>query len=98
MRTVLTILTVGGLVALGVMATLSPRSVRSAPPDGVSLMQTLSEWRYPGSKWVDGVSMSDGGTPPLQAVKCKTILVTPDPIERVIAFYEKKLGTGEAAG
>ena len=47
------------------------------------------------SRRLDGASMSDGGTPPQQAVKCKTILVTPDPIEKVIASYEKKLGTGE---
>jgi hypothetical protein len=99
MRSVLTNLTCGGsLLALAVMATLSPTPARSAPADGISLLQTLSEWQYPGSKWVDGASMSDGGTPPLQAVKCKTILVTPDPIEKVIAFYEKKLGTVDAAG
>jgi hypothetical protein len=86
------------LCALAVMAPLSPRSAHLAPADGISLLQTLSEWQYPGSKWIDGASMSDGGTPPQQAVKCRTILVTPDPIEKVIAFYEKKLGTGDAAG
>ena len=61
-------------------------------------MQTLSEWRYPDSTWVDGATMSDGGTPPVQAIKFKTILTTPDPIEKVIAFYAKKLGADEPAG
>jgi hypothetical protein len=99
MRSILKTLTLSGLLlALAMLATRSPYPLQAAPPDGVSLMQTLAEWKYPDSKWHDGATMSDGGTPPVQAVKCKTILITPDPIEKVIAFYDKTLGTGDAAG
>jgi hypothetical protein len=45
---------------------------------------------------LDGASMSDEGTPPMQAVKCAVILTTPEPIEKVIAFYAEKLRSGEA--
>jgi hypothetical protein len=47
---------------------------------------------------LDGASMSDGGNPLLQSVKCQAILTTSDPIEKVIEFYSKKLGTSPAPG
>src|SRR5262245_32493072 len=31
----------------------------------VTLLGTLGEWLYPGSKWVDGATMQDGGNPVL---------------------------------
>ena len=67
------------------------RSAHSAPPDGISLMKTLSEWAYPGAQPSGDVSMSDAGIPPMQAVKCEAILTTPDPIEKVLTFYAEKL-------
>jgi hypothetical protein len=70
---------------------LSP--AQAAPPEGVSLMKTLSEWKYPGSNMLGGASMSDGGNPLVQSIKCQAVLTTPDPIEKVIEFYSAKVGT-----
>lgn len=60
-------------------------------PERMTLMQTLSGWMYPDSKMPHGASMSDGGNRKIQSVKLKAILTTPDPIEKVIEFYTKKL-------
>ena len=69
------------------------RPAQAAPPGSVSLMETLAEWKYPGSNLPDGASMSDGGNPLVQSVKCQAILTTPDSIEKVITFYSEKVGT-----
>jgi hypothetical protein len=80
-----------------VFATLAARNnVTAAPPDQISLMQTLSAWKYPDTQMPNGASMSDGGYRGIQSVKCAAVLTTPDPIEKVIAFYAEKLGPGEA--
>ena len=92
MRSVPMTLTFGGsLFALALVATLSPRPGFSAPSNGISLLQTLAEWKYPGSDHLGGPSMSDAGIPPMQAIKCKAILTTPDPADKVVAFYVEKL-------
>jgi hypothetical protein len=87
----MTLTFVGSLFALALLATLSPRPGFSAPSDGISLLQTLAEWKYPGSDHLDGLSMSDAGMPPMQAIKCEAILTTPDPVDKVVAFYVEKL-------
>jgi hypothetical protein len=60
-------------------------------------MQTLSKWAYPGTMEpgakLHGAEMSDGGIPGMQSVKCKAVLTTPDPVDKVVAFYEQKLRT-----
>jgi hypothetical protein len=63
----------------------------------MTLLGTLAEWKYPGSELPSGATMSDGGNPLVQSVKCKAILSTPDPIEKVIAYYTEKFGTGESS-
>jgi hypothetical protein len=63
----------------------------------MTLLRTLAEWKYPGSDLPSGATMSDGGNPQLQSVKCKAVLTTPDPIEKVIAYYAEKFGTGESS-
>jgi hypothetical protein len=75
---------------------MSPAQVTEPPR--MTLMGTLSEWKYPDSKMVGGATMSDGGNPLVPDVKCRAILTTPDPIEKVIAFYSKKVETPPAAG
>lgn len=57
---------------------------------GVTLLGTLADWQYPGSKMLGGATMSDGGFPGVQSILCKTILTTPDPIDAVIKFYSEK--------
>jgi hypothetical protein len=64
----------------------------------MTLMGTLSEWKYPDSNLLGGATMSDGGNPLVPDVKCRAILATPDPIDKVIAFYSKKVKTPPAAG
>ena len=98
MRSALMHLTLGGpLVVLAMISMLSPHLARSAP-DGISLLLTLARWQYPGSEIHGGASMSDGGNPQIQSVKCAAILTTPDPVEKVVAFYAKKFGAVEPAG
>ena len=53
-------------------------------------MGMLSEWLYPGSKLHGKATMSDGGNPLLQSVKCTAVLTTADPIEKVVEFYTAK--------
>ena len=55
----------------------------------MSLLETLAEWKYPGLRMLGGASMSDGGNPLLQSVKCKATLTTPDPFEKVITYYSQ---------
>ena len=81
---------------LSITALLFSPAHATAPGD-VSLMQTLSEWMYPGSNLSGGARVSDGGNPQLLSLKCQAILATPDPIEKVIEFYRKKLETPASA-
>jgi hypothetical protein len=98
MRRLRTILALGAPATAAVLAALLFSPARATPPRGVSLLETLSEWKYPGSNMLGGASMSDGGNPLVQSVKCRAILTTPDPIEKVIAFYSDRVGTPPAAG
>jgi hypothetical protein len=81
---------------LGVAEEGKPVDLASAPAgDGTSLMGMLGPWAYPGATWVEGAEMADGGMPKLQAVKCKTVLVTPDSFEDVVKYYAEKLNIDE---
>jgi hypothetical protein len=64
----------------------------------MTLLGTLSEWKYPGSTLLDGATMRDGGDPTVPDVLCLAVLTTPDPIDKVIAFYAEKVGKGDRAG
>ena len=94
MRRLPTILVVGAVtMALVSLAPVLIPAVRADGTGQVSLMQTLAEWKYPDSKMLGGASMSDGGDRLVQSVKCRAVLTTPDPIEKVVDFYSKKLAT-----
>jgi hypothetical protein len=56
----------------------------------VTLLGMLNEWIYPGAK-SDRAEMSDAGVTGISAIKCQAILTTPDPFEKVLAHYLKKL-------
>ena len=59
-------------VAIVTVATVVLKASQDRQPDQQrSLLQTLAKWQYPGSTMLDGASMSDGGNPTLQSVKCK---------------------------
>jgi hypothetical protein len=74
----------------------APPLFSSDRPDGqkqITLMQTLEGWKYPDSKLLGGASMGDGGNRLLPSIKCRAILTTPDPVEKVVDFYSEKLIT-----
>lgn len=94
MRRLRTIATLGAITtAIILVAAQLVRPVQATQQTGITLMTVLSEWKYPGSNMPSGASMSDGGNPRLQSIKCRAILTTPDPIEKVIKFYSDKLET-----
>jgi hypothetical protein len=100
---VLKLIVVISVVLAGIAALRANSPPTAAKSDErVTLLGKLAEWKYPDSKMPEGASMSDGGNPTLQSVKCQTILTTPDSIEKVIDFYSKKFGiapeTGKVAG
>jgi hypothetical protein len=75
-------------------------SAIAAPPptEPMTLMGTLAEWKYPGSKMLGGASMSDGGDPSVPDVRCQAILTTPEPIDKVTGFYSKLASKPPDAG
>jgi len=78
---------------------LSPaQATQATPPARMTLLGTLAEWKYPGSKMLGGATMSDGGNPLVPDVRCQAILTTPDAIEKVAKFYSEKVGTPPATG
>jgi hypothetical protein len=82
-----------GLAVLAIlaMATVVLHASQDVHPKrSRSLMQLITQWKYPGSTLQGGASMGDGGNRSLQSGKCKAILTTPDPIDRVIAYYAEK--------
>jgi hypothetical protein len=94
MRPLQTILALGAaIICSGGMARPPVNSDRPNGQKQITLMQTLEEWKYPDSILHGGASMSDGGNRLLQSIKCRAILTTPDPIEKVVDFYSKKLIT-----
>lgn len=68
---------------------LSPAPAQP-PREGISLLQTLAGWQYPGSTLLGGAGMSDGGNPEIQDVICQAVLTTPDPVDAVARYYESR--------
>jgi hypothetical protein len=83
-----------GLVIAGVGAVCFGRDkAEPAPQKDVTLMGVLAEWMYPGATF-EGAQMSDGGNRTILSVKCKSILITSDPFDKVVAYYEHKFVSG----
>ena len=63
------------------------------------LLALIAQWQYPHSR-INGATMSDGATMngrgerTLESIQCKTVLTTPDPMDKVIEYYETKLRAG----
>ncbi len=92
-----------GAPAMSALLVAAPRpspaqANQAAPPARMTLLGTLAEWKYPGSKMLGGATMSDGGNPLVPDVLCRAILTTPDPIDKVAKFYAEKIETPPAAG
>lgn len=99
MRPIMMTMAFIGVTIVGLDAVRAGMPPSKAPDrERVTLLGTLAAWQYPESKIRGGASMSDGGFPGVQSVKCKAILTTPDPFEKVVKFYADKFGTesGEA--
>ena len=95
----LALITVIGVTLICIAAIRADSPPTSAEPkDSVTLLGTLEAWKYPDSKMPHGASMSDGGNPTVQSVKCQTILTTPDSFKKVVGFYIKKLGISAETG
>ncbi|MCA9143969.1 MAG: hypothetical protein KDB05_14325 [Planctomycetales bacterium] len=77
------------LASLATLLICTSTSISHAE-ESISLMSTLAEWQYPDSKF-NGATMSDGGNPTLQSIKCTAVLTTTDPASKVVEFYAKKL-------
>jgi len=72
-----------GAIAMSVVLLAAPllspaQATQAAPPAKMTLLGTLSEWKYPGSNMLGGATMSDGGNPLVPDVKCQAIRL-PDP-------------------
>jgi hypothetical protein len=94
-----TAIAVIGFTAIGLANGRAGSPPAKSPARGrVTLLGILAEWKYPGSRMLDGASMSDGGNAQVQSVKCQTILTSADPVEKVVAFYSKKLGITQSNG
>jgi hypothetical protein len=85
-------------VLLAVPLRGAAQASRAAPPERMTLLGTLAEWKYPGSTMLPGATGSDGGNPLVPDVKFQAILTTPDPIEMVAKFYAEKVGASPASG
>jgi hypothetical protein len=90
---VVVVLIVGAVTFEAVVA-VSRTPARAAAPGTMSLMQVLSEWKYPDAAMPSGASMSDAGAPGIPAARCQAVLTTPDSLDKVIAFYEEKMKAG----
>ena len=61
-----------------------------------TLMGMIAEWRYPDSEF-KGAEMADGNTVNSQgkrtvpSLSCKTLMITDDDIDKVVAYYKAKL-------
>lgn len=78
------------LLAFACLCLVSADEAPEKPKKAVTLMGLLMEWQYPGAEFGGG-QMSDGGVTGVVSIKCKSVLSTPDPAEKVLAFYLKKL-------
>ena len=88
-----------GFAIVGLASVRAGSPPADAPDQGrVTLMGTLAEWKYPGSNMLGGATMSDGGNPLIQSVKCRAILTTADSFEKVMAFYSERFGKPQAPG
>ncbi len=82
-------------LVLTIIATIKAGSppAPAEPKHSVTLLSTLEDWKYPDSKMPHGASMSTAEVPPsIPSIRCQAILTTPDSFNKVVRFYNKKIG------
>ena len=80
-----------GLTVSVLVTLVSPESYGGPAPEGApTLMGMVSEWQYPNSKF-HGARGSDAAITDISSIKCKAVLTTTDPVEKVVTFYRDKL-------
>ena len=86
------------LAALTIVTSLGASSIADDPPveKSFTLMGILSEWLYPDAKF-HGAESSDAAVRDISSIKSKALLATPDPVDKVVAYYLEKLKV-DAAG
>ncbi len=86
-------LIVGILIVGFGAACLGDDNRAASPPKNPTLMGSLAEWMYPGSTF-GGAQMSDGGNRAISSVNCQAKLITGDPFEKVVGYYERTFVSG----
>lgn len=81
---------IAAVFAVSSLSLVSADETPSTDKQSITLMGMLMEWRYPDAEF-SGAQMSDAGVTGVVSIKCKSVLTTPDPAEKVLAFYLKKL-------
>ncbi|QDU86806.1 hypothetical protein Pla175_01590 [Pirellulimonas nuda] len=75
---------------------LSLLAATATADEPVSLLQTVSQWRYPdakinGAKMADAATVNGAGDRTTPSIMCSTTMTTPDPVAKVLAFYHTLL-------
>ena len=78
------------MLALVCLCLVSADEAPSQQEKPLTLMGLLTEWQYPDAEFHGG-RMSDAGVTGIVSIKCKSVLSTSDPAEKVLAFYLTKL-------
>jgi hypothetical protein len=82
-------LSLAGMASILVAASTGT-STQGFPPRSDSLLKTIEGWKYPGAKIANGAEVSDGGFAGILSTNSKTVLTTPDPVEKVVAYYSER--------
>lgn len=81
------------LLVAAVVLTAAPFPHAAEPK---TLLQSFSEWQYPdstfnGASTTDGETIGPDGNRTVPSSINKSVMTTPDPVEKVLAYYREKL-------
>lgn len=85
-----------GLVAM-LAATAANQAEEPKAEKSKTLLTLVREWQYPGSKMQGGATMGDAATVnrsgerTVPSTMCTTVMVTKDPMAKVVDYYKAKL-------
>lgn len=82
-------------VVIALVAAASGVADEKLVSEPVTLMGMLQEWIYPDAAF-GGAQTADAAVTGISAIKSQAVLLTPDPVEKVVEFYRKKLNVDQA--